>query len=433
MILINALLLVLAIALFIPCGMLLLECLSAVTSSLSRSPSGARSRLGTNLSKRLGKTSSTAADDEAFSVAVIMPAHNEAEVIVETLAALTPQLYPQDRLIVVADNCTDNTAQLARKAGAIVIERTDDLRRGKGYALDCGLRFVAAMPPAAVVIVDADCQFRKGSIRTLASEAITSQRPVQGVYLIECPTQSSAQRSNTQQLNTQRSVKEAVSTFAFKVKNLVRPLGLDHLGLPCLLTGTGMAFPWSVMSTVDLASSSIVEDMKLGFDLAIAGTPPAMCSTVTVVGPLPPSNNDAKTQRTRWEHGHLQLISHYGPQLFGQALVQGRLDLWAIALDLLIPPLSLLVTLWIGVTLVVTLTSGLLGLWLPIFICWAAGTALAGAIVAAWARFAQSDLDLKTLLSVPVYVLWKIPVYLKFLSEPQVEWVRTRRQVQRDK
>lgn len=398
---IKILLLAVAIALFIPCAMLFVECLSAVIGSVLKVPLPAPS------------------PREDFSVAVLMPAHNEAEVIVETLAALTPQLLPQDRLIVVADNCTDNTAQLARKAGATVLERTDDIRRGKGYALDCGLRFLSASPPNAVVMVDADCQFRKGSIRTLAGDAIARKRPVQGVYLIDQPAQP--------------SLKEAVSAFAFKVKNLVRPLGLSQLGLPCLLTGTGMAFPWSVITTVDLASNSIVEDMKLGFDLAIAGRPPAMCSAVTVVGPLPPSDVDAKTQRTRWEHGHLQLISHYCPRLFAQAAMQGRLDLWAIAIDLLIPPLSLLVTVWLGGTIAVTLASGLSGFWLPALVCYVAGLGLAIAVISAWANFAQADLALKTLLSVPMYVLWKIPVYLKFVTEPQVEWVRTRRQVQRDK
>ena len=164
-------LLMIAIALFIPCAMLFIECTSAAVGSVFKRPWP------------------VATPNEDFSVAVIMPAHNEAAVIVETLAALTPQLLPQDRLIVVADNCTDETAQLARDAGAIVLERTDDTRRGKGYALDCGLRFLAAAPSNAVVIVDADCQFRKGSIRTLAGDAISRQRPVQGVYLID-PTGS---------------------------------------------------------------------------------------------------------------------------------------------------------------------------------------------------------------------------------------------------
>lgn len=402
-------LLIVAIALLVPCAVLFFESLNAALGAV----------LGEAIARLVAQPKRAALPNEDFSIAVLMPAHNEAAVIVETLVALTPQLSPQDRLIVVADNCTDETAQLARNAGTTVLERRDNSRRGKGYALDCGLRFMMAAPPAAVVMVDADCQFRRGSVRQLASHAIAQRRPVQGVYLIDHPVNP--------------GLKESVSAFAFKVKNLVRPLGLAQVGLPCLLTGTGMAFPWAVMATVDLASSSIVEDMKLGFDLAIAGTPPALCPSVTVVGPLPPGDAAAKVQRTRWEHGHLQLITRYCPRLFWQALVQRRLDLFAIALDLLIPPLSLLVMIWLGISLAMTLACVLTGVWLPALICYGAGAALFSAVGLAWAKFAQNDLSLKTLMRVPTYILWKVPVYLKFVTKPQVEWVRTRRQVQRDK
>lgn len=403
--LIQILLVILAIALTLPCSVLLIECLSAFLSAF--------------LSDRSPSRSAVSADNEnTLPIAVLMPAHNEAEVIAGTLAALMPQLTPKDRLIVVADNCTDETAKIARQTGATVLERTDTDRRGKGYALDYGLQVLSVEPPAAVVIVDADCQFQRGCVHQLTHEAITHQRPVQGIYLIDQPVQP--------------SLKESVSAFAFKVKNLVRPLGLKQLHMPCLLTGTGMAFPWSVISTVDLASQSIVEDMKLGFDLAVAGTPPMLCQSVIVTGPLPPNDTAAKTQRTRWEHGHLQLMAQYCPQLFSQALVQRRLDLLAIALDLLIPPLSLLVILWSSVSLVVTLAAALSGFWLPAWICYGAGTMLLVAVVSAWAGFAQSDLALQTLLSVPLYLIWKIPVYLKFVKAPQVEWVRTDRQVQPD-
>lgn len=343
-----------------------------------------------------------------------MPAHNEAEVIAHTLAALTPQLTAQDRLIVVADNCTDHTAQIAREAGAIVLERSDRHRRGKGYALDYGLRSIAAAPPDVVVIVDADCRFERGSVRQLAQTALAQQRPVQAVYLLE-------------QIE-QPSLKESVSAFAFKVKNLVRPLGLARLNLPCLLTGTGMAFPWPIMATVDLASSSIVEDMKLGFDLAIANSPPLLCPAVNVVGPLPPTDEAAKTQRTRWEHGHLQLISRYGPRLIAQAVAQGRLGLLAIALDLLVPPLSLLVMLGLAIAALMTLAGAITGFWLAAQICYGALLAIIAAVIMSWAKFAQADISLKKLLSIPLYLLWKVPLYLKFLTNPQVEWVRTRRE-----
>lgn len=386
-------LLLIAIALALPCAVLFCECLAALSAK-----SAARPKLSADL-----------------DVAVLMPAHNEADVIVKTLAALKPQLGPADRLIVIADNCTDRTAELARKCGATVLDRTDKVRRGKGYALDYGLKMLVKAPPAAVVVVDADCQFRQGSLHRLAADAIAQQRPVQAVYLIDRPLRP--------------TLKESVSLFAFKVKNLVRPLGMARLGLPCLLTGTGMAFPWTTLAKINLGTSSIVEDMKLGLDLAIAGTPPVLCPAVTVVGPLPPNNTAAETQRTRWEHGHLQMVSRYCPRLLAEAIRQGRWDLGAIALDLSIPPLALLVLIWVAVSLGMSAIALFSGRWLPALICYGSGLALVVSVLSAWVKFAQSDISLKTLLSVPAYILWKIPVYLKFIKAPQTEWVRTNRKV----
>lgn len=382
-----------AIALFLPCAVLLIECLSAVLS-----PSSVRSR-----------------HDEDISIAVLMPAHNEAAVITQTLAALIPQLGPADRLVVVADNCTDRTAELARAAGATVIERTDKTRRGKGYALDCGLSLLAEAPPPAVVILDADCRVCRGSLHQLAAEAVFQQSPVQAVYLIDRPVRP--------------TLKESVSLFSFKVKNLVRPLGLARLGFPCFLTGTGMAFPWEVLAKINLANSSIVEDMKLGLDLAILGKAPILYPAVTVLAPIPPCEADAKTQRTRWEHGHLQMIARYCPQLISAAILQRRLDLLVLALDLSVPPLALLLMLWLTVSSVLTLISIASGLWLSTLICYSGGLALLIAVFSAWVKFAQSDISLKTLLSVPAYMLWKIPVYLQFIKSPETEWIRTNRKV----
>jgi cellulose synthase/poly-beta-1,6-N-acetylglucosamine synthase-like glycosyltransferase len=71
--------------------------------------------------------------------------------------------------------------------------------------------------------------------------------------------------------------KDSISALAFLVKNLVRPSGLKQLGFPSLLTGTGMAFPWSIIRSVSLASGNIVEDMHMSLDLAIAGHPTLFC------------------------------------------------------------------------------------------------------------------------------------------------------------
>lgn len=222
--------------------------------------------------------------------------------------------------------------------------------------------------------------------------------------------------------------KDAVSAFAFTVKNLVRPLGLWQWGQPCLLTGTGMAFPWAVVRGVDLASGEIVEDMKLGLDLAIAGHSPQFCGAGLVLGRLPSGEAAATSQRTRWEHGHLQMLQRYVPPLLGAAVRQVRFDLLAIALELAIPPLSLLVMLWVGVaalTLVLTLL-GWVYVWPLVGIAIAGGLLLIS-ILGAWAKFGREDLPLQTLLSIPLYILWKIPLYFKFLRKPEAEWVRTER------
>lgn len=363
-------------------------------------------------SRRAGSSSGWQAVNKR---AVLMPAHNEAAVIQTTLETLMPQLRSDDTVLVVADNCDDNTAELARQAGATVVERRNEQQRGKGYALDYGVGWLEENGvPDVVVLIDADCRVFPGTVDKISTLALETHRPVQATYLLE--------------QNAEPSPKEIISTFAFKVKNLVRPLGLKVLGQPCLLTGTGMAFPWDTIRQADLASGNIVEDMKLGLDLAVAGHPPLLCADALVTGEQPQQDETSMTQRTRWEHGHLQTLLTCVPPLLGQGLRQRRIGLIALALDLCVPPLSLLVMLWIAGTGLVTAITLLLQLpWLAATILYSAGVSLFTAIVIAWLGFAREDISLKQLLSIPLYVLWKIPLYFKFLKGPEAEWIRTDR------
>ena len=349
-------------------------------------------------------------------VDVLVPAHNEATGIGATLKTLLPQLTPQDRLVVIADNCIDETAAVARAIGATVIERQEPDRRGKGYALDYGLRFIAQNPPEVVVVVDADCVVHPGTIDRISRLATAVARPVQATYIL------------TQSANT--GLKDAVSALAFMVKNLVRPRGLDRLGLPCLLTGTGMALPWSVISEVSLASGNIVEDMHLSLELAMAGHAPVFCSDAKVTGLLPQQKQAVKSQRTRWEHGHLQTLLTQVPRLLIASWSQQRFDLLAIALDLCVPPLSLLVMIWavaMGGTLVAGAKMGF-PLWTTVLLA-IEGLLILSSILGAWAKFGRATLPVLTLLAVPFYLLWKIPLYFAFLVQPQTKWIRTERDV----
>lgn len=391
MLLVSAILIAGAIALLVPIAVLWVECMAALRASQAvHCP-----------------------PDRQPTLAVLMPAHDEAAVIGSTLKALLPQLPATAQMVVIADNCSDETATVARASGATVIERHDPIHRGKGYALDFGLHYLQPNPPDVVVMVDADCLVHEGAIEQIVNLAATTHRPVQAVYLMERPANSKPS--------------SAISALAFLVKNWVRPTGLTQLGQPCLLTGTGMAFPWEVICTSPLASGNIVEDMQLGLDLAIAGSPPLLCPTARVTGLLPSLDRAATSQRTRWEHGHMQTLLTQVPRLLGEAVRQRRIDLLALALDLVVPPLSLLVMLWLGLALMAALafTAGASGL--PALILAVEGGLMLMAIAAAWGKFGRTMIPAQTLLAIPLYLLWKVPLYAAFLVRRQTKWVRTER------
>ncbi|NJR18573.1 MAG: glycosyltransferase family 2 protein [Calothrix sp. CSU_2_0] len=347
-------------------------------------------------------------------VNIIIPAHNEETVIGSTVERLTPVLKPQDRLIVVADNCNDATAEIARTKGATVIERYDSEKIGKGYALDYGIKFIESKAPDVVVIIDADCTVYPDAIARLTESAIASQKPVQATYLM-----TTAKKS--------KSSKELLAEFAYLMRNLVLPLGLKNLGQSCSLKGTGMAFPWHIISKANLANGHIVEDLKLGLDLAIAGHGAIFCPEARVTSYFPQQSQATKSQRTRWEHGHLQMIRTYLPLLLKEAVYQRRFDLIINALDLCVPPLSLLVVIWLGIMTISSLFTLVGASWIPVIISATAGFFFLTAILTAWSGFATEILPLNQLLTVPFYVLKKIPVYLQFLIKPQNIWIRTER------
>ncbi|UVL64473.1 glycosyltransferase family 2 protein [Pseudomonas sp. B21-031] len=353
------------------------------------------------------------ADGRRPRVAVLVPAHNEALIIRSTLASVAPQLLAHDRLLVVADNCTDDTAQLARSAGAEVVERDNDLLRGKGYALDFGVRHLAQRPPEVVIIVDADCQVGEGAIDLLARRCLEASRPVQALYLMRAPVGA--------------GLKVQIAEFAWRVKNLVRPRGWARLGLPCQLMGAGMAFSWRDLATVDLANGHLVEDLKLGLDFCRIGKPPLFCPAAQITSQFPLSQEGLSSQRTRWEHGHLGVILAEVPKLLVSAVTRRNAPLLAMTLDLLVPPLALLVMALVGVASVAWLAALLFGITAPAWVVTGALVMLGVAVLLAWGRFSRELIPFSVLLYAPFYAARKIPLYLGFLIKRQVEWVRSKR------
>jgi cellulose synthase/poly-beta-1,6-N-acetylglucosamine synthase-like glycosyltransferase len=350
---------------------------------------------------------------ERLRLAVVMPAHNEASGIAKALRTIVPQLVKSDRLIVVADNCSDDTAVIAAAEGAEVIERRDLTLRGKGYALDFGVRHLEREPPQIVVIVDADCQVAAGSIDRLSRLCSRSQRPVQALYLMRAGEGA--------------SIKMRIAEFAWAVKNQVRPLGSSRLGLPCQLMGTGMAFPWPRIAAAKLATGHTVEDLKLGIEMARAGSPALFCPEALVTSYFPESAKGARVQRTRWEHGHIGVILSDAPSLFLEAFKSRNLNLIALGLDLCVPPLALLTLLvaanWLASVCFLVMAK----IQLP-FAVMTVDVVLVGlSVLMSWARYGRQIISFGSLAFAAVYALSKIPLYAKFLVERQMDWVRSKR------
>ena len=346
-------------------------------------------------------------------VAILIPAHDEAAGIGATLSSLHPQLVPGDRLVVVADNCTDDTATVAAALGATVVVRNDPGRRGKGYALAFGFDGLRADPPDVLLMFDADCEAEVGCVSRLASAAWTRSRPIQARYLLTSPD---------------RGVRSRLSEFAFRVRNLVRPLGMARLGLPCQLMGSGMAFRWSILESVSLASGHLTEDLELGLFLARQGRSPHFCPDAVVSSHLASDPAAAQTQRTRWVHGHLAMVVAELPRLVGAALRRRDAGLLMMAWDLAVPPFAL----FVAAVLAFIVLFGALALiggpaWPLAGVVLVLATTVATMVVAQ-RGFARDLIRLHEIfVTAPLYLAGKLPAYLRFAFRRQVEWVRTRR------
>lgn len=365
-------------------------------------------------------------------LAVVVPAHNEEAVLADTLASLNSQSYPAEcfESVVVADNCTDATAAIARRFGATVLERTHASERGKGYALNHAVSYLLAQPLVAdgFVVIDAD---------TVAAPDFLSCISARISHNVD-PRGYGAWQGRYSVLNSQDGWRAALMTAAFDLVNHVKPLGRDRLGLSAGLKGNGMAFTRALAEVLPWPGGSLTEDLDYGlelarrFDLRVQYVPEAR-----VEAQMPATAEQAASQRSRWERGRYGLVRERAGPLLGEGLRRRSLLLLDAAWDLLTPPLAelaALLLLFLGLTLLGTAThllphpvfwllsavSGLLGLGIYVF----GGLRVAGAGPEAYAALARA----------PFYALWKFALLFtgrkrsaKSSEGTADEWVRTER------
>ena len=343
---------------------------------------------------------------------ILIPAHNEAGTIETTLNRLAPIVADDVRLLVVADNCSDKTAKTVRQAGHEVIERFDPDNRGKGFALAFGIDHLRADPPECVIIFDADCETDAASIAMLAKSCVSSHVAVQASYVFEPDLTATP--------------KVQISNFAFWIKNVVRQRGAHRLGSAAVLVGTGMAFPWSVIESAPLATSEIVEDLALGVHLTRSGHSPIYLEQALIKS-VAATEQATLDQRTRWETGFVAIARSYGLRALWEGLRAGDQKLLHLGLHLLVPPLALLLILSLVIVVSIGIGSWMTGDWRAFSVLSLALAIALMSVLINWLIAGRRWLSFRALLRLPLYFLWKIPVYLRIVKGEQLVWTRTAR------
>lgn len=334
-----------------------------------------------------------------LQLAVLVPAHNEAESIATCLQHLRSTEYPEShrQIFVIADNCTDATATLARAHLATVFERSDPENPGKGQAIDWFLR--KHMPWEAfdaVVFVDADAIADPRLLSELAgSLRVPGVEVVQGHFRMEVPT---------------AGWRAALAFMSWAVVNRVRPGGRAWLGGTAELKGCGMAFRAPFLRTLGWPTHGVVEDLELTLLLLskrvlVHFNPDAVVTSRVTTRP-----EAAEVQHRRWEGGRFAVVAQEVPRLLRSLLRKPNLIELDALLDLLVPPLSLYLA---EIALVMLL-------WLPLG--WRASAAAGalllpvGAAISAAVHLSRAPMRLLGYWAmVPLFLGWKLPLLLKLL------------------
>lgn len=338
-------------------------------------------------------------------LAVLVPAHDEEALIARCVASLRAQAYPKDRfrVVVVADNCRDRTAEVASAAGAEVLERRDDMSPGKGQALRWAMDrlLTEAEPPEGVVVVDADSIADPRLLTHLGAALERGADAAQAEYLV---------------LADDDSARSRLIEAAFLLFHRVRLGGRAALGLPAFLVGNGMLFSRRLLSTLPWNAFSGVEDLEYTITLRMAGFRPRFVNAARVLGPIPHGYRGMRGQRLRWEGGRWHVVRSRLLPLVRHAM---RADLGVLdaAIDLAVPPLGLLAmgTLVGSAVSAVAVVLHLATAWSlsPWFLAVAA--LIAFLLLGLWSSDARASTWL-ALVESPRFLIWKVFTYARIAA-----------------
>jgi len=348
--------------------------------------------------------------------AVLIPAHNEELLIGNLVRSIQRSDYPESAytIFVIADNCTDKTAAVSREHGANCLERFDDEKRGKPYALNWALGQICIDDYDAVTIIDADTEIDSTYFANMSKALDRGIDAIQGYFGV---------------LNPDENWLTRLSVLPAALRYKLQCPAKEFLHLSCPLAGNGMVFSASLIRKLGWNAYSIAENWEYYAIVTLAGYTVQHESDAIIYSQVTPSLKEGKAQRTRWLKGRIDTISRYAKQLISKSLRTRRLVYFDALIELVRPSHSMLFLssilylvicfiAWLFLSLpgaMLLFAIGMSGALASVFVC--------GLIV--------EKAPLKTWLSlgmVPIYLFWKLLVTLRgVLSFKDREWVRTKR------
>ncbi len=347
--------------------------------------------------------------------AIVIPAHNEELLLPRLLSSTRNQDYPGDlfETIVVADNCTDSTADIGRHQAATVLERFDEEKRGKGYAIKWALETIDLNKYDAVLIVDADCFIDTNALRSL-DQAMQEKQVIQCYSGVGNPDESWF----TRLLDVSRTI-----------NNIIYSPAKQRLGLSCELTGTGMCFATRLLRKYGWDAFTVGEDWEYYAKLIQNGETVGFDRNAKVYHQESSSLKQATSQRMRWSSGRFAVAWGYGFRLLARGMVDRNVVKLDAGLTLILPnpSLGMNVTLvCLGGTFLTPAGHG------TTFLVWFILLALAQLGVFVVGVFYTKN-RLSKFLSIfvaPAFLVWKLGIdALSILGIGRKKWVRTERKL----
>lgn len=345
--------------------------------------------------------------------AILIPAHNEEAMIAETIQNLLNQNYPKTffDIMVIADNCTDNTTSIANEFAVSVYERDDIIHQGKGYAIHWAINNLDLDSYDAVIINDAD---------TLMS----------GNFLKEINRSLNSGSSFIQSYYTMSNPGENLFTTFFSITNFIR----NHFcfyprwkcGLSVPLLGSGMCFSLPHLKKLGWTAFSITEDHEFFVFLATQNLRVDFCPNAKVFTHHSTSFRQATSQRIRWYGGKFFSMYRYGFKLLGKGLLNVNPLQIDAGLETLTPHMSLLFNINLAGLILATFSHN--DFWFILLVIILGVQFLYfGAALAYMPDFYRS---FASIILVPAILAWAIFLdFLAFLGFRRNCWIRTRRDV----